>query len=161
MMLLFLGERINDPSMSHEKVARWRRLWERHGWRASFCVPVSGGSLRRLRCLTPLDVGRMIFNVLPPDNKCGSWDRELAELMAKKAATDLPKFAQCDGVILLGRRVTDLFFPGAEFGHVGSIGSLPTLCMPHPSGRSRYWNDANAEKRTKNWISEFVKVIRS
>lgn len=150
-MILVVGERVNNPTISDVAVERWRDWWEEHSWDGVIAVPSSGGSLRRMKKLLGGRPYRVV-NILPPDNRIGTWDRELAQRIAADAAPWTAYQEQYDSIVLLGRRVSGLFFPKSEFGYIGQIGKLPALCFPHPSGRSRWWNDKNAERRAKRWL---------
>lgn len=158
MRILFIGERINNRTLTNARVALWHRYWLRLGWRAAFLLPVSGHSLNRLKKLVPFGVGRTVINILPPDNKCGTWDKELAKKMQDTAASELNGNSY-DCIILLGRRVIDLFFPKVKFGTRAYYNGLPVLCMPHPSGRNRYWSDKNAEQRVRRWIKKLLEMV--
>lgn len=95
-----------------------------------------------------------MVNVLYPSNKCGSWDARLANIVRDGALGCLSNPTKYTHVILLGRRVTDLFCGrDRKFGWVDWVGILPALSLPHPSGRNRFWNDGErAEKKVFGFL---------
>lgn len=124
--ILVIGERANLPKKSDAEIKRWRGIYNNLHWSAAMFVKMSGGSLLRLRKLIK-KVEYDVVNILPPDNKCGTWDKELAEVMASLLPDYLYQQSKYAGVVLMGRRVTDLFRPGAWFGERFNIGRLPVL----------------------------------
>ena len=83
--ILFIGERINNPKLSDRQVEWWRRLWERQTWDVAIRFNVRGGCLGRLGKLVPELQQYRVVNVLPPDNKPGTWDKAIAEEMTAGA----------------------------------------------------------------------------
>ena len=164
-MILVVGERINARQMEDCRAAGWLDCWDRHGWDAAIRLEARGGSLNRLEGLLP---EHRVVNLLPPDNKCGTWDEGLARKVADQAIFyfGLPVSrggpSDYEAVVLLGKRVAKAFFGSkVEFGHIEPIGKLFALCMPHPSGRSRFWNDAGARDKVRGWVRELRSHLRT
>lgn len=164
-MIIVIGERINAKHLNDCKKQGWLDCWNRHGWEAALRLPAHGGSLSRLEDMLP---DHCVVNLLPPDNKCGAWDRELARKVADQATLyfGLPESrggcAAYDSIVLLGKRVAKAFLGhNVEFGHIEPIGKLFALCMPHPSGRSRFWNDPGARDQVREWVRELRSHLRT
>jgi len=153
-MILVIAERVNNRSITDERVARWRQRWD---WRTALALNCNAGygSLKRLAEFFPKWCKYQVINILPPDNKAGTWDSGLARKMVSKAPEALDSDTY-SGIVLLGRRVTDLFFQGVPFGTQSYYNGIPVLCMPHPSGRNRFWNDKNAKKKVRRWVKKFL-----
>lgn len=153
-MLLVIAERVNNRRLTDAKVARWRATWEEHGWKAAMLTPAMthGASRKRLDQFLPGD--KEIVNLLPPDNKPGTWDAELARRTALQSVGWLTANADVHGVVLLGRRVLDTY---CNLFRDTTIKQAGRRCvgLPHPSGRSHYWNDPEAMERVRAYVTEF------
>jgi hypothetical protein len=135
---------------------RWRRWWREHGWLGALRVAATGGSLSRLDKFLPRH-GYRVVNVLPPSSACGSWDARFAREISDQVIAYFHANSNYTHVILLGRRVMDLFCGrDRRFGWVQTIGRVPALCLPHPSGRNRFWNDGKAEGKVEKWVEKFL-----
>jgi hypothetical protein len=149
-MVLVIGERGNFPWATEVQERRWRRNWHRT-W---LMVKMRGGSLERLKKFMP---DHVVVNLLPPDSVRGSWNRRLAEGM-KETVEKLfeSPFEPYDCVVILGARLRKLFFGSVEFGHIGKIGCLPAVSIPHPSGVNRWWHRAGAMDQARKWVSNLL-----
>lgn len=156
-MILVIGERVNNRDLTPSKVQRWRQSWIRWGWKAALATEAMVRGQSRTR-LDQIVLGeKWVVNLLPPDNKPGSWDQKMARQMAAEAEAWLRgKRCPIRGVVLLGRRVGNMFMPGAAFGTTGRIGDIPVLLVPHPSGRNRFWNEAENVKKAKRWAKRLT-----
>lgn len=81
------------------------------------------------------------LNLLPPG---AEWDKGAAQMTANAVM----RYIRPSLVLLAGRRVSSAF--GASGGRLPSLtstvaGSL--LCLPHPSGRCRCWNDLETARK--------------
>lgn len=104
-----------------------------------------GSSRRRL-----VDLGLrwdMAMNLLGSSPAIGSWDRAAA---ARVAAALAPHLAASGArVVLLGVRVAEAF----DFGLFNRTPLVSPLRLPHPSGRSRVWNESGAAERWSAAVS--------
>jgi hypothetical protein len=160
-----IGERVNSPEMSSAEVARWRKAWRIDPIRAMRTAPsmIHGPTRDRLLDITSIKPRRVqVVNLLPPDNECGTWDKELAEWCAVHVLTWLSR-PGCDWrrVFMLGKRVsrelTDQ--PKCEFGRVYDLCGVPALCFPHPSGRSHFFNGDEYKAQARYWARKFLRGI--
>ena len=158
-----IGERVNSPSMTDLRVAHWRQKWEANSVSCICNTPamVHGATKERLFDLTSLRPGEVqIVNILPPDNKCGTWDKDLAELCAVRLLTWM-QTVNCpwERIILLGKRVSETLVDrtDVEFGTVYDLVGTPALCYPHPSGRSHYLNENCYRERARDWARDFLR----
>jgi len=95
----------------------------------------------------------------------GDWDADLAAASAHALAVR----AGGRPMILLGRRVADAFARWSDWhpwdsdgwGTVGVVCEAPVVSVPHPSGRSREWNDPRAVTRARDAVRRLVEVSRA
>ena len=111
--------------------------------------------VRRYGSLVPAD-SVIVRNLLPPDPVSGAWDATAAKVNAHYVES----YADERGLrmVFLGRRVARAFgmdFPLGSFIE-GAGGCVDCLVLPHPSGRSRAWNDPVAAARYRRLFEEFV-----
>ena len=107
----------------------------------------------------------LIWNLLHPDNKPGTWHADKARDCARPVADHLcDRYPEQDRVLLLGERVVAAFnYSGARFGDPVTIHNpsgrshkVSAMVVPHPSGRSRFWNDPDAEGEIRSRIQGFI-----
>lgn len=111
------------------------------------CHPGSAGS--RLRSI--LGLTEFQYLALRRENLCrGEWDQK----DARRRAHELWDAAA--GLVLLGRRVASACgmhkVPLFTGGHNTQV---HVVLLPHPSGRSREWNDPGARDRAQNLLREY------
>lgn len=176
-MILAIAERVNDPRMDAERVARWARVWREHRLRAMLTTPAMsiGQTKSRFAALTGLPIRTKVINLMPPDNKIWTWDAGVAEMQADYLREWLREDAcltvfqdneQCaqervTGVVLLGRRVATAWQMGwYKFGTITAIAGCqqPFLLLPHPSGRNRTWNDPALVASLRQQVVKFQKL---
>ena len=154
-MLIAIGERVNERKMSDARVAKWEETWKRLPLRAMLTTPamVRGTARARLNRLAAVD---RVINLLPPDNRPGTWDQEFARDQARWLRSYLYEKdadSQWSGIILMGRRVTAAFDGPQEFGFTTYVGPVKALVIPHPSGRSGFWRQPKIEEKVRDeWI---------
>jgi hypothetical protein len=170
-MILLIGERVHDKSLSSSRVAAWEHRWRQSPLRCIMSTPaMSHGSTRqRLLGIVSIRPGRpfRIVNLLPPDNRSGTWDDGLAELAALDLMVGMSTWNQSDpadpllGAFLLGRRVMETVVDSrdVDFGDEVDLCGIPALCFPHPSGRSHYLNDDDYRSRAIHWAEKFLRRI--
>lgn len=124
--------------------------------------PLVGRCTRWLATMAGVDHATLLKatdrrNLMPGVGK--SWNHPAQH--ARVHAYELAKVMRLEshrGVVLLGRRVQAAFAdrigwtrPDAgrdmAMGLVGSINRIPVWHCPHPSGRCRWWNDADNRAR--------------
>lgn len=159
-MLLVIGERVYDHTITEPVLAGWHRIWMKYGIRAALRVPGFTEGPARARLDRIITYEKRIINLLPPDCQSGSWDLCLAKTIASQFKGYLPHAPQYSGIVLLGHRVADVFFDCACFGDCWSMGGKSTLILPHPGGQSRVWNEEGYEKRVRDeWVPNFMGCI--
>lgn len=170
-MILLLGERVHDRDLSEEQVESWRRRWEERPFAFIMRTPamVAGPTRQRLLGIVSIRPGRtfQIVNLLPPDNVIGTWDDDLAELCAMHFLLGIGSWQQHHpadplfAVFLLGRRVMEAVVDrlDVQFGEEVDLCGVPALCLPHPSGRSRYLNDEDYRSRTIHQAEKFLRRV--
>lgn len=166
--LVAVAERGHWREQTSARITKLRRQYEQRPLAAILLWPCMefGDTRRRFeKMIGDTNVDRRV-NLLPPDNKPGTWDGRLSVA----AATILLEWADDTDshLILLGRRVTDAFqealghrkskkFPRPRnpipFGETFARGRL--LCVPHPSGMSRAMNDPDVAAQITRAIEEF------
>jgi hypothetical protein len=104
-------------------------------------------------------VAKYRVNLLPPDRKIGTWEPGLARQNAFRLATEWPEDdLGAPRFLLMGRRVIQAFAGAAwydeSFRHV-------TAALPHPSGRSRWWNGEGKEDMVRWWVDVFSRCFSS
>lgn len=118
-----------DPS-SERAVLQFHRRRRAFSW---------GSSRKRL-----MDLGLrwdLPVNLLGSSPTCGAWSADAAKTVAEALARHLA--ASFDTVVLLGVRV--------EAAFAGTLGGK-AVCLPHPSGRSRVWNDTGSAARFRSAV---------
>lgn len=153
---MVLGERVNDRTMSDARVRQWRTVWATNCLRGVFVTPAMEHGACRDRIDRVVPHRKRIHNVLWPDNQPGRWDVVEARKVAEEIGWYLESPMNVDGLVLLGRRVTDLFMKDAEFGALRLVNGIAALSLPHPSGRSRVWNDDQARDE---WVPRLMEAI--
>lgn len=159
-MIVAIAERIHEPRLDAEDVWRWDRAWHTATLSCILSAPTmtQKATRTRLNRLMGVDAEKVV-NLLPPHNRPGVWDQRFA----RECVTALVPWLRenAEGVILLGRRVINVFTSGGEFCSVTEVGPVPALCLPHPSGRSRFLNEPANRERVQAAIREFaVRTIR-
>ncbi len=153
-MLIAVAERLHVPDWDQRRVNSWWARWREkplHYMRRTPCM-LHGPTRRRFDEMTEGADVSQIINLLPPDNECGTWDTpwafKNAELLYEWSLD-----SDCEGFLLLGRRVTNAFTSGLEFCE--SIDRF--LSLPHPSGRSQYLNNPDNLCRVRKAVRRFAK----
>lgn len=168
-MILAIAERVHDPRISDARVERWRNNWTgEHRLRCILSTPAMtvGTTRARLESMLGLRPNRVV-NLLWPDNKIGTWDAFEAERSAMALVDWLddtvfdvgPTYT---GVVLLGSRVAKAYLGGVgSWGMVTVAFHLPTLVLPHPSGRNRLLNDETTRRRLRRAAKRFVTLSKA
>ena len=166
--IVAVAERVLNRQMSSRKVEAFRKAHlakpaQRMWWGA--CLEESPRSRARVAGLLGGRYPDHFVNLLWPDSET-SWDhvaaRDMARVLLEEKLTSPPAF-----VALLGKRVCDAFSFVGSFGfnvRPGDWTELPSgvvlAALPHPSGRSRFWNDAGRAKelqsRLERVLAKFV-----
>lgn len=161
--IVAIGERANLPEADAGSLALWSKRWREDTIRAMHRAPTmtTGTTRDRLLDLTSLRRGEFLtINLLPPDSKPGTWNRELAELYAVRLLTWM-QTVECRWrkIFLLGKRISQTLVDrnDVRFGEVHDLVGIPALCCPHPSGRSHYLNENCYRERARYWAREFLK----
>ena len=158
---LFISEREYLPAISPTERDEHARKWAVD---PVWCMLTSGamnvGTTRqRLYDLLGIDSVNIV-NLLPPDNKPGTWDSELAR---KNADTLMWRLYNVYGhvhVVALGRRVQRAIKAGLRqipFGRPVLCLFGTALILSHPSGRCRIWNNEGERVRLRRAFKEFSK----
>ena len=99
----------------------------------------AGGRLMKMSLLSPGQyLGRLLRTNLFYEYS-GDWDHE----MARARARTIHAQRTVDRVVLLGQRVGEAFGFSAFFAHEVRD-DVHYVCIPHPSGRNRIYNEQNA-----------------
>lgn len=153
--IVALGERAHLPHADAGDLALWAQAWRDDTIRAMHRAPameMSGEARDRLIDITSLRIGQfLVVNLLPPDRKTGTWNREMAELYAGRLLTWMQTPAcQWTKIIFLGKRVAQEMVDQTEiqFGEVVDLVGIPALCYPHTSGRG---------ERARDWARKFLR----
>lgn len=154
--VLAVGERCHAPDQlpCEERHRAW--LWDAHPLSCVLKFPAFLGdtpACRRARALLP---GARFVNLLSPAAKAGAWDARLAKFVAPAVHA----WAAGKGmrVALLGRRVAVAFLGGdVPLGAIRTVGGVPYLVLPHPSGLCREWNDDTKTKEYRRLALEFCR----
>lgn len=172
-MILCVGERMHLPQKTDEVIKHTHMRWLTDTTRCILSYPAMSWGPTRTR-LDKL-LGRSpdkIINLLPPDNRCGSWDVELARECGQHFWTWLNGHRMLhdeDGetkrvthLFLLGRRVISAMpvtlgqgFGDCVFPCEGRP-PVPTMLLPHPSGRSRELNTPAKWDNMRTLVDEFL-----
>lgn len=185
--LVAVGEREHDPRLALEAVGDARRRWAEDPLGAMLSNEAFvGGGPTGSRFGRYGAVARYRVNLLPPDRKCGTWEPALARANAFRLATEWPEDdLGAPRFLLMGRRVTAAFsgaawedeaykhltFRGAlvsgelggglKFGTIFFAWDRPCIALPHPSGRSRWWNEEGREEMVRWWVDVFSRCFSS
>lgn len=116
-------------------------------------------------------------NLVQDEEKEPKWSkvaaRRAAEALVTRAAFpvgEIRRTSEPPLLVLLGKRVTEAFglkydpFFGADtcYGQLGgSLFTLPTLILPHPSGRSLDWNDPTAIPKAREALARLAPHLAS
>lgn len=174
--VLFIAERVHDPELRFEEVQSAEYAWSNSPLACMLTNPgmMLGNTRQRLHDFlrSPYkSEGLRVMNLLPPSVEMGAWNPVQAKANAKllHSVFDVPPQWNPDCftsgvlgithpayVVLLGRKVADAFGWTRELASLGCssyLGYVPAILMPHPSGRSRVWNDLHKveELRRKFW----------
>lgn len=140
--VLLIAESFNLRGKTWERYDRYIREGRAHRWIEMSlrmgCFRLRDESRTRLESVGLWWDASM--NLLPA-RACGAWDPELALRVASLLEEMLGVgHLQYDKCILVGKRVAQALGYGAlEF-----FQEWPdTIVVPHPSGRNRWWNDAD------------------
>ena len=172
-MLLVIGERVHSPSSSQAGISRTREAWRQHGLRAILRYPGMAWGPTRARLVKLLDrQPDKVINLLPPDNKSGTWNHFDAERNASlldhwlNSGNMWPYITNEDGkegqithVVLCGARVAAAWpersIPCREPGTIWEHRQIRYLVLPHPSGRNRTLQDKKLLDLLEVSIKEF------
>lgn len=189
-MILAVAERGNCPGLSQAQVERITNTWRRTPLRCMLTLEsmVPGCAARnRLHRLLGRPVDR-VANLLPPDRKIGTWDRDWAQECAGRLSTwlnrselsapdmtssqilegDEPRRGPVTHVVLCGKRVFEAWSPDVprdrlrtlEIGEWWEWRDVRYMWIPHPSGRNRTWNSVeNVEKVLRCSLDFFDSVL--
>lgn len=157
-MIVAVGERGNWPITQVQAVQEWASVWLARPLACVLTCPAFPSREQRARfaASTGLRPDKWV-NLLPPDTKPGTWDREDARV----AALALLRHAAARGwrLALLGRRVAEAVSPlvRLEFARECTVMSPcgdPVSCLPlpHPGGRSRVLNSEDARERCREAV---------
>lgn len=178
-MILFVGERVHNPSLSDESVERWRAKWTKMETRTrcilSTAAMIRGPTRARLVGMIGEEPARVV-NLLWPDNKIGTWNEmeafasvmHLCEWLTKDGWIDSSAPIQksrrkVQAIAILGRRAASAFMIDAQEPTMLSVfdAGVPAIVLPHPSGRSRYLNDPASRGRVRTAWDSFKKEFAS
>lgn len=173
--LVAVGEREHDPRLALEVVSELRRSWAADPVRTMLHSPAFEGGATGTRFARYGAVARYRVNLLPPDRKCGTWEPGLARQNAFRLATEWPEDdLGAPRFLLIGRRVIDAFSGTArgsevylsgqsrhKFGTIFFAWDRPCIALPHPSGRSRWWNEEGREDMVRWWVDVFSRCFCS
>lgn len=133
-VLILVGERANTARArgDYSDPARWADVCLRAG------AFRDDQSQKRLRAIGAEWHGSL--NLLPPGRAAESpWEPAYAKVVASVVEKAVPR----GRLLLCGRRVQSAF--GVAWSPpYGYLVGRRYLCLPHPSGLSRFWNDASA-----------------
>lgn len=156
-MIVAVAERDHSPQMDIEDVVRWNQVW--HTAPLSCMLSshaIQGPTRTRLNQLMNVNPDR-ILHLLPPDRRSGLWDQSFAAHCADKLLPWLISNAQ--GIILLGRRVIDVFTADTEFCVITQVCQVPTLCLPGPGDVSRFMAAPDNRDKIGAAIRQFTENI--
>ena len=140
LRVVVVGERLNVGSLTAKRADFWARRWrdllvldpERLLSNLLRLGAFNHGASRTKLLATGLRWDGAL-NLLPPA-AIGTWEPALARQVAASIRPVLA--ARADRVVLLGRRVAGAFATATS-----KRGGHDFVELPHPSGRSRLWND--------------------
>jgi hypothetical protein len=177
-----VGEREHVPRLTFELVGEYRRHWAADPVGAMLDSPAFVGGATGTRFERYGAVARYRVNLLPPDRTIGTWETALARHNAFKLATEWPvDDLGAPRFLLMGRRVTDAFTAGqygagdsgvcypdgtrpggqAPFGTIFFAWDRPCIALPHPSGRSRWWDEEGRQETVRRWVDLFSRCFCS
>lgn len=135
-MILLIGESANRRPTWQEDMA-WL-LCDKDEYRVDFLLSL-GAFANGCRYSELGITWDASLNLLPPG---AEWDKPTAV----RTAQAVMRYIQPSFAILAGRRVCGAFgLARSRLPTLSQDGSL--LCLPHPSGRSRCWNDPETARR--------------
>ena len=132
MRVVFVGEAVSEagglPFDGKNRAGSERRGGS--GWRLAKILYTTPDKMRARYSFMNLSRGM-------------EWDRHRATTKASLLRGSLMACGERAVIVLLGRRVAEAFGYRREFFTLGEepIGRLAYVSLPHPSGRSRVWND--------------------
>lgn len=148
------------------------RWWERADERERREQILLGPSFERLTQFADMRYPRdylLRFDRVNVQREPGRWNSKAAVERARY----IVRYAYKRPIILCGRRVIDAFFPDKkvlfltdlviEVGKKG-FNEEPArshcLCLPHPSGRNRWWNEASNKTQVGPMLRSFLRPER-
>jgi len=109
-------------------------------------------------CHLILDMGqREYLRAFDRVNLClGAWSTRQAREAASKILRRTPR-----PLILLGAKVADAFLPKSfqPFAVVSVDPDFQAVMLPHPSGRSRLWNDSANILRARSLVERMLRGV--
>jgi hypothetical protein len=156
-MIVAVAERRNAGDLTASEVAALRTLWDEYPLSSMLEARVPEGRFGAE--LFSLLGGRLpwgVLDLLPPDNRPGTWQQDTARSNAFRIAQWAPDHGAA--LLLLGRRVAGAFyFPmWAPLGEEGYLNTgAPYLLLPHPSGRNRWLNSPTHRRQVERWVRTF------
>jgi hypothetical protein len=184
--LVAVGEREHLPRLIRELVSEHRARWAENPVSAMLQAPAFQGGATGTKFERYGAVAKYRVNLLPPDRKIGTWEPGLARQNAFRLATEWPEDdLGAPRFLLMGRRVIQAFAGAAwydeSFRHVTARGApvsgspkapvgfgtiffawdRPCIALPHPSGRSRWWNGEGKEDMVRWWVDVFSRCFSS
>lgn len=159
--ILVVGERIHQPDMADYRVGNWEVCFRQFPVRSVLSTPafVFGPTAARLYRIVP-KARAHACNLLPPDNRPGSWDLELARILAAELVAWVCRpESGVKLVVALGARVESALLSATGACVTGREGKhfvlarpdwqVPGLRIPHPSGANYEWRRPGTEVECK------------
>jgi len=153
--ILVIAERGNCPYLTKDQILKEVENWT---WKKALKSKWTGGTLNKLKNLIPLPYD--VVNILPPNNICGSWDKNLAENLCGQIKNYLETQIEYCAVILLGKKVINTLFSNIPFKTIRKIKNKETkkftkiLCAYHTASRTNFWSKNNSN--TKELIFKLI-----
>ena len=102
-----------------------------------------------------------VWNILPPDSRPGTWDADFARRVVDNHLWPWiqKNLGHGDRLLLMGRRVEKAFsIEGGPYAWGSLVGHcvVPMMLIPHPSGRSHFWNQPDEVGRVTDRVREFL-----
>jgi hypothetical protein len=148
-----VGERAHEPNKT--TCREWERTWNEIPLGGMLNGPAftGGPTSRRLAAMLPMGCRKV--NLLAPSPVAGEWHAPTAAFQARVLRDWAIRTSR--DLIFLGRRVATAFGVKSSLLTCGvDCDGLRFLVLPHPSGRSRFLNDAKNWARIGKAVSSFL-----